>query len=36
MTFASLNPVPPDPILGLMEAFAGDPAEGKIDLTVGG
>ena len=35
MTFASLNPVPPDPILGLMEAFAGDPAEGKIDLTVG-
>ena len=35
MTFASLNPVPPDPILGLMEAFAGDPAAGKIDLTVG-
>lgn len=35
MTFASLEPVPPDPILGLMEAFAGDPAPGKIDLTVG-
>ena len=35
MTFASLNPVPPDPILGLMEAFAGDPAADKIDLTVG-
>ena len=35
MTFASLVPVPPDPILGLMEAFTGDPAEGKIDLTVG-
>lgn len=35
MTFATLNPVPPDPILGLMEAFAGDPAAGKIDLTVG-
>ena len=35
MTFARLNPVPPDPILGLMEAFAGDPATGKIDLTVG-
>lgn len=35
MTFASLDPVPPDPILGLMEAFAGDPAAGKIDLTVG-
>ena len=35
MTFASLAPVPPDPILGLMEAFTGDPAAGKIDLTVG-
>ena len=35
MTFASLDPVPPDPILGLMEAFASDPAAGKIDLTVG-
>ena len=35
MTFASLNPVPPDPILGLMEAFADDPAAEKIDLTVG-
>ena len=35
MTFASLETVPPDPILGLMEAFAGDPAADKIDLTVG-
>ena len=35
MTFGSLQAVPPDPILGLMEAFSGDPAEGKIDLTVG-
>ncbi len=35
MIFARLEPVPPDPILGLMEAFAGDPAPGKIDLTVG-
>ena len=35
MIFATLNTVPPDPILGLMEAFAGDPAAGKIDLTVG-
>ena len=35
MTFGSLQAVPPDPILGLMEAFTGDPAEGKIDLTVG-
>ena len=35
MAFASLEAVPPDPILGLMEAFAGDPAKEKIDLTVG-
>ena len=35
MTFSSLEPVPPDPILGLMEAFAADPAAGKTDLTVG-
>ena len=35
MTFARLDPVPPDPILGLMEAFAADPAAEKTDLTVG-
>ena len=35
MAFASLDVVPPDPILGLMEAFAADPATGKTDLTVG-
>ncbi len=35
MTFAALDPVPPDPILGLMEAFAADSAAEKIDLTVG-
>ena len=35
MTFGSLETVPPDPILGLMEAFAADPAADKIDLTVG-
>ena len=35
MTFGSLEEVPPDPILGLMEAFATDPAAEKTDLTVG-
>ena len=35
MTFGRLEPVPPDPILGLMEAFAADPAPDKTDLTVG-
>ena len=35
MAFGSLEAVPPDPILGLMEAFAADPAAEKTDLTVG-
>ena len=35
MTLGSLQVVPPDPILGLMEAFAADPAREKTDLTVG-
>ena len=35
MTFGSLEAVAPDPILGLMEAFASDPSPEKTDLTVG-
>ena len=33
--FESLGPMPPDSILGLMEAFREDPRSGKIDLGVG-
>ncbi|MDJ0869188.1 MAG: amino acid aminotransferase [Myxococcota bacterium] len=33
--FESLEPMPPDAILGLMEAFRADPREHKIDLGVG-
>jgi aspartate/tyrosine/aromatic aminotransferase len=33
--FESLTPAPPDPILGLSEAFRGDPNPNKIDLSVG-
>ena len=33
--FQSLQPAPPDPILGLTEAFRGDPRPDKINLTVG-
>ena len=33
--FESLGPMPPDSILGLMQAFREDPRPGKIDLGVG-
>jgi len=33
--FATIEPAPPDPILGLTEAFAADPTPGKINLGVG-
>ncbi|MDJ0788705.1 MAG: amino acid aminotransferase [Myxococcota bacterium] len=33
--FESLEPMPPDAILGLMEAFRADPRDHKIDLGVG-
>lgn len=33
--FASLNPLPADPILGLLAAFRGDPRAHKVDLGVG-
>ncbi len=33
--FDSLKPLPPDAILGIMAMFRADPAEDKIDLSVG-
>lgn len=33
--FESIQPAPPDPILGLSEAFANDPNPAKINLSVG-
>lgn len=33
--FAAVTPAPPDPILGLSEAFRNDPRPGKINLSVG-
>ncbi|MGK2915843.1 MAG: aromatic amino acid transaminase [Porticoccaceae bacterium] len=33
--FASLKPLPADPILGLLAAFRGDPRDHKVDLGVG-
>ncbi len=33
--FESIQPAPPDPILGLSEAFASDPNPAKINLSVG-
>ena len=33
--FESLEMAPPDPILGLSEAFRADPNPDKINLTVG-
>ena len=33
--FAAVTPAPPDPILGLTEAFKADPRPGKINLSVG-
>lgn len=33
--FQSIDPAPPDPILGLTEAFNNDPCEHKVNLTVG-
>ena len=33
--FAAITPAPPDPILGLAEAFKADPRPGKINLSVG-
>ena len=33
--FEALGPMPPDSILGLMQAFREDPRSGKIDLGVG-
>jgi len=33
--FANVQPAPPDPILGLTEAFQQDPRPGKINLGVG-
>jgi aspartate/tyrosine/aromatic aminotransferase len=31
----TLNPVPPDPLLGVTEAFRADPSNAKVDLGVG-
>lgn len=33
--FQALKPVPPDPLLGVTEAFRADPSPAKIDLGVG-
>ena len=33
--FEQLQDAPADPILGLMEAYASDPREDKVNLTVG-
>ena len=33
--FAAVTTAPPDPILGLSEAFRNDPRPGKINLSVG-
>ncbi len=33
--FQTLNPVPPDPLLGVTEAFRADPSNAKVDLGVG-
>ncbi len=35
MSFENLGPLPPDPMLGLIQRVAADPREGKIDLGVG-
>ncbi|MBM4195928.1 MAG: aspartate/tyrosine/aromatic aminotransferase [Gammaproteobacteria bacterium] len=33
--FQTLSPVPPDPLLGVTEAFRADPSSSKVDLGVG-
>ena len=35
MLFSSLETLPPDPILGVAQAFAADPSPGKVDLGIG-
>jgi aspartate aminotransferase len=33
--FSTLEPLPPDPILGMAQMFANDPAPNKVDLGIG-